>query len=581
MRTPIESQRGSESTASFQRPVEARSGPLLALTNAPWLKTIVVSIAIATTCLLYYGDFHPEKFGFYRDDGIYVVMAKALATGQGYHVISLPSEPAQAKSPPFFPLLLSLVWRAYPHFPENLTLMVLLSIISTVSFLAISYQYLVKQHYCEKWKALLVVAFVAINWRVIVLATGIYSEMVYAALALAGLYLIERYEQEEKNWVLGMISGIVVGLAFLTRSSGIALFLAIGLYFLLRRAWRKGILPLATGSILVIGWIAWGYLNNNYVESVNAGSYESYLQTFNELVNNAQAQGGTSKAIILLTIIGKNALGLILLSVPVVCLGSGYEWVQYFGFAFIFIAAGFIRQLRKGLRLLHIYVMCYLAIHLLWPYSSYDRFLIPLLPFLLLYLVNELETMGSLVRKELKSGGGLVRRISAGFIAIALFVAVGITLYNYGSEIYWRLASASLKKVAAPASEDVEAMEWIKTNTDPSDVLVCYRDPLYNLYTGRKATRSSLSRAGDLIQSYESTPDERAKVILRIVTENNARYMIVTPTDFDLEYRPILQREGLQGVLELYPRIFVPAFKSTDGHSTVYRIENNGHSNSL
>src|SRR5881409_1429359 len=94
----------------------------------------VLSTVLAGSCLLYAAAFTPARFGFYHDDGIYVVTAKALATGQGYRIISLPYEPAQTKYPPFYPFLLSLVWRAYPRFPNNLVPMMLLSLIAATAF---------------------------------------------------------------------------------------------------------------------------------------------------------------------------------------------------------------------------------------------------------------------------------------------------------------------------------------------------------------------------------------------------------------------------------------------------------------
>src|SRR5262249_58555896 len=83
----------------------------------------------------------PEGFGSYHDDGLYAVLAKALATGKGYKLISLPLEPDQTKSPPVYPLLLALIWRIYPQFPENVIWMMLLSVAATLSFLGLAYLY--------------------------------------------------------------------------------------------------------------------------------------------------------------------------------------------------------------------------------------------------------------------------------------------------------------------------------------------------------------------------------------------------------------------------------------------------------
>src|SRR5262249_7163768 len=195
----------------------------------------------------------------------------------------------------------------------------------------------------------------------------------------------------------------------------------------------------------------------------------------------------------------------------------------YFGFALTFIALGFLRSIYKGLRLLHIYIIFYLSLHLLWPYTTYDRFLMPLLPFLLLFLILELQAIGSRVLKELQVAGQASRKISALFISLALIVMVGIALFSYGSGI--QLAVSSLKRLGSRTSENAETIEWVKTNTELSDVLVCENDPVYYLYSGRKATRSSPLREGAIIQTNQLGID---KTILSIISENNAKYLIIT-----------------------------------------------------
>src|SRR5262249_49748420 len=50
----------------------------------------------------YYLAWSTPSFGIVHDDGIYVVTAKALATGQGYKIISLPSALPQTKYPILF-----------------------------------------------------------------------------------------------------------------------------------------------------------------------------------------------------------------------------------------------------------------------------------------------------------------------------------------------------------------------------------------------------------------------------------------------------------------------------------------------
>src|SRR5689334_6130608 len=100
--------------------------------NRQRIISLVLFVLLGGVGSLYYGALSPQDFGRAHDDSIYVTTAKSLATGEGYRIISLPYEPAQTKYPPFFPFLLSLIWRAYPQFPQNLIPMMMLTIASTL-----------------------------------------------------------------------------------------------------------------------------------------------------------------------------------------------------------------------------------------------------------------------------------------------------------------------------------------------------------------------------------------------------------------------------------------------------------------
>jgi hypothetical protein len=540
---------------------------------------LLLYVTIGVSCLVYLTAFRLERFGFYRDDSMYVVMAKALATNQGYRVLSLPGEPLQAKSPPFYPFLLSLVWWAQPHFPDNVVWMTILSIAATVFFLALAWRYLIAHGYATQWQALAVAALVAINWRTVVLAGGVYSEMVYAALSVLALYMAEEYEKHPRRRVAGLVAGVLVGLAFLTRSAGIALLLAMACYYLLRR-FKRGLVPVAVAAAIVLGWLAWGRMHASGDDSVNAGFYESYFSTFSELVGGPQARGFAGMLKVISQVIATNAIGLLFVSVPVVCLGLNYDAVVNFRFGFPLIAAavlllivgGFLRQVRGRFRLMHMYVLSYVAVHLVWPYTAYDRFLMPLLPFLILFFVIETGALWLLVRETWRLPGEISKKLSAGLIAAVVASAAGVAFYNYGSGLIRSMILSTLTKVPKPSVEDAEAIEWINANTQPSDVLICYRDPLYYLYTERKATRSVFSRQGGLLDDQESF-DATSKAFLRIVEDNNARYVVFTDSDFDLESNPDAQRENLLAILQQNPGVFVPVFHARDNRSAVYRVD--------
>jgi hypothetical protein len=64
----------------------------------------------------------PWPVGAFQDDAIYTILAKALATGEGYRMINLPGSPHATHYPPGYPFFLSLLWRLSPSFPDNIVL---------------------------------------------------------------------------------------------------------------------------------------------------------------------------------------------------------------------------------------------------------------------------------------------------------------------------------------------------------------------------------------------------------------------------------------------------------------------------
>lgn len=558
-------------------------GRVSRILEKPKVTGLILAGVLATSAVVYLALLSPEGFGSYHDDGMYVVLAKALATGQGYKVISLPFEPDQTKSPPFYPFLLSLIWRLYPQFPQNTTWMMLLSVAATVSFLALAWKYLVRQGYTSSEQALIVVTFAALNWRTIILATGVYSEMIYALLSVVALSLAEKQQKEGKSLFGGVVLGAVMGLAFLARSSGIALPVAVAAYYLVRRQWRRAPIPVLVSGLFVLAWLLWGHFHRPSADSVNVGYYESYLSTLSQVVGGAEGQSLVSRLTGLLGLMAKNGFMLIFITAPVVCLGLGYDWTQnlsgyllgigfcLFAMTLMFIAGGFFRFRNTGFRLLHAYVAAYVLIHVLWPYAAYDRFLMPLLPWLLFFLVTEVKLLATSARKELASGTAIAKKLSAAVISVVLLLLVGVAVYNVQAGIRTLQSSGKEK---ARFLEDEEAIRWLSANAAHSDVVVCYRDPTYYLYTSRKSIRSISAREGGQTQESNLTSDDQVRVIFRIITETSPRYLVVTSTDFEQEDQPDLKRASLKALVEQNPDKFIPVFESTVGRSRIYRIEN-------
>jgi 4-amino-4-deoxy-L-arabinose transferase-like glycosyltransferase len=457
--------------------------------------------------------------------------------------------------------------------------MMLLSVLATLSFLALSYRYLVKCDYATNWQALMIVALAALNWRTLILATTILSEMMYAALTVAALWLAEKFLKEQNSRLAGSILGVILGLAFLTRTAGLALFVAVCVHYVLRRQWRRAVLPMAVGSMFVLGWIGWCYLNKTTATASTTAYYTSYFRVSYDLISQMQVANHTSKLMVVLTLLLKNTFMLVAITPTVICFGLTFDWPQVlppqlfnvglgiFIIIFCLIVRGFWRLKSKRIRLLHLYILLYLGLHAIWPYPIYDRFLMPLICFLELFLVAELTAIFRLVRKELDPSAPTSKRISAAFVGLAmLFIAVALP-YTYW--LGYRQFLSYSSHVAAGSLQDSKAIEWIAEQTDTSAILLCASDPKYYLYTGRKATRSAPMRGPDLVKESDITDQ-----VLRIIDESDATYLILpgTASRSGVERDVDPYEKAYEELIDSNPKGFIPAYVPGDESVRIYRL---------
>src|SRR5262249_554524 len=156
--------------------------------------------------------------------------------------------------------------------------------------------------------------------------------------------------------------------------------------------------PVAVASLFVGAWFVWCYFNKTTANGLNTPFYTSYLGHLNQVITDLQAQTGSTRIGVIFNVVLTNFIGGILIALPMVTSAISYKSfdglssyiVLFVIFAailiFLLIVMGFWRALSKRARLLHVYVAASLGLYLIWlPDVSYDRFLMPLLPFFLLF----------------------------------------------------------------------------------------------------------------------------------------------------------------------------------------------------
>ena len=223
-----------------------------ALARADWGIAALVALA-----LLAMGAWRmvPGVTGVYHDDAIYVITAKSLAEGQGYHLIDLPGAPRQTKYPILYPLLLAGVWKLWPEFPQNVVLMQSVTLLLAAAAVGLACAYLLRFGYVGRAAALAIGLISATSPTLTYFSTLTMSEMPFALLAVIALWRLERALAAPATRTAAVLTGAVLALPVLCRSIGVA-FVAAGLVQL---AWRRR-LPVhaaAGSSALVAPWLLW------------------------------------------------------------------------------------------------------------------------------------------------------------------------------------------------------------------------------------------------------------------------------------------------------------------------------------
>ncbi|MGH9822279.1 MAG: glycosyltransferase family 39 protein [Blastocatellia bacterium] len=563
--------------ASGIREAARRVNPMAAL--------VLVLLGVAG---LYVALLSPANFGYYSDDAVYVTTAKALATGQGYRLISLPTQPVQTKYPPVYPLMLALIWKVSPNFPDNLTPMLLLSVAASIVASALTWVYLSGKGYTSKWVALLVVALAAINLNTVQFAINTFPEMPYAALSVGALLLAEERERNKDSWAGGLTGGIVlgllIGLAFLTRVSGITLLAAVALYFVLRKRTKDALIPVAIGGLFVVGWFAWASHSRTPYPETNSAYYTDYFRYTLNVFKALQATEGHSLISVAWSVTTQNAIFLLIFCAPLQALGLTHEWLSglgtqihgailavFYAAGALSIALGIRRHLAQGWRLVPIYVSFYLILHALLPYPNpafFSRYLVPILPFLVFFLVTEMYRAGEAAWRLLASPRQIMR-LGGALLGLALVTIAVLGFANHIIAIGWMLNNQKAQQSLGKAQTS-PSIDWINSNTAETDVIACTNDGMYYLYTGRKAAVCfSLERALQTPANQEEV-DRANEGLIRILQENKAKYLALTAGDAEfhsggVDYSQVLKELGAA-------RVLTPVFLSRDGQSAVYRI---------
>lgn len=485
-----EASRIEEASAQFDRQV--------AETDAP-RRVMVAGVVSLLGALLIYVLHLDRVVGLFVDDGWYVLLAKSLATGQGYSLINSPSSGIPPLYPPAFPFLLSLVYRIWPSFPDNVYLLKSVSIAAMMGVGVIAYRYFIRERKLPAHLALAIAVASVLSPPLVFLATSsLMSECVFALIFLLTVVVLEkcvRAGRGARSIQLAVLGASLASIGFLTRSIALALIVGGFLYLLKTRLIKSAVVFAVAVAAFTGPWMVYtgshrptpeqqseqvGHIVQPYTQQFwqkragELGSGKITLKELPERVWNNLVQAGTED-VALLTFS------------PIVDAVSGAtrsgfgpvpdSWVlRALSLMVTALAiAGFISALRERITLAEIAVPLTLAITLLWPWEPF-RFILPMFPFIMFYV---LKGAAAILPAALKSRA----------VAGVAFLFVAVSVYGHASSLLEPFMGSSA--IGDNSWEDafVEVENMFNRSArefGPTDVIATFNPPLTYLYTGRK-----------------------------------------------------------------------------------------------
>ena len=500
-----------------------------------------------------------RSLGLFHDDGVYVVVAKALAENAGYRISSLPGEPAQTKYPFFYSYLLSWLWSLQPEFPENVLLLKSLNIIVLIGiyFASLRLYRCVSPH--GRVGAVGFAVLVCINPLVFTFTDYAVSDLLFVLLALGALVVSHR-NTFFPSTVLSL--AVIAGLACLNRLAAASLALA-GLLDAFRRWGLKGGAVFAgTTGIIIAPWLYWVWSQPK--PSFSLLSYYSAYDFASEQIGMAEKLARHSEIIYanaLYILSAVNLLYLLPLLPVLIPLVSGLTLLG--------MAAS-----RSSSDLFSWWFLIFsLALLLIWPFQP-ARYMAPLAPVLVLFLFRGMAAAEHWLKKR---GGDYAAKplvVKLPWVTVVfLLVLQGVWISSY---LLIRDPNTTRggfgSRMAYSWSGFEESFAWIRDNTRPETKLATAYDPMYFLYTGRQAIRPALHRPATYFYPYGAAkPDVGSVAEVKAVLDSmGIEYLIIDPMQGYAEGGATTRL--LEELIVAYGNDARPVFTSTDGKHRVYAL---------
>lgn len=507
-------------------PVILHQGSSTMSSRPQWIQYGSAGVLLTVAVALVYFWRMDNVVGLFKDDAWYLLLAKSLATGQGYRLTNFPFDAGIAIYPPAFPWLLSLFYRLLPEFPQNLWLLKSVSIIALLVTGWMLVFYFTRQRQLPVFLSCAIALATVLSPALVFLATStLMSECVFTCIQVATLIVIPYCEKDKcttrfRYNALIIIIAMLATATFFTRSIGITLVVAIGLFWAIKRFWKQVAVFAIAVACLYGPW--WGYttiqrqqVKPNPQSGTISTSYTNYF-----LTQETNLPPSYSKLAKFSWGVWQNLTVTFGCDLGGVCFPSLYrpapesgveifDMVESLGFgpeinertrgtmgrvpATIILSLvlsligliGFIDRLRQDLTVVELYLIGTFAIFLAWPWSPF-RFLLPLIPFLLFYIVHGWRVMIEWILNQANRPAKEAQFMPA---RVFLLCVIGLFMYDHVGYLQAKTRPATTQDrppVIQTFAAIGEILHWVRTHTAETEVVTTDNLPLVYIYSHRK-----------------------------------------------------------------------------------------------
>jgi hypothetical protein len=527
------------------------------------LAAVAISIAVLFGALAVWGA-DKRILGLFHDDAIYAVVGKAIAEGEGYRIVSLPGAPAQTKYPFAYSYLLSWLWAIDPEFPQNISL---LKFFNGAVLLAI---FLVAVLFYRRYASgvtiasLLFAVLVCSNPIIFGFTDYVLSDLLLVLLTLCALSICGAAEGDQMGSFRWLLLTVIVGLACLNRTAALPLVIAGAVHLFVMRGWRSASYFLFGVLLMTAPWLGWEWFHApRQTESLFA-YYIAYDAT------GAGAYSGAPALANHWSIIRGNANYLFdmmeLFYLTPLLPGVGYL------LAFVSFI-GVISTARKATIFAWTFFLSSIALLLVWPFHP-GRYLAPLAPLLLLPLFRGMSEVQSRLQTALQAKPRWQWLSRLGWSPLLLVLLLnGVWLSGF-LLIRDEQSTRGLygRRLPFGWSGFEESFAWVRKHTEPNALLATAYDPMYYLYTGRRAIRPALHRPATYFYPYgEAQPNVGSvEEIKPQLAKLGVKYFIVDPLDGYAEGKVSIAL--FDQIIHSFGHRAEKVFSSADGKHRIYRL---------